>query len=222
MRPITVSNDFLQPPSFYLSKYHGLSAHEIANIQGQGDAVLSPPRSSPRKISIDPSIVAQWDNLMKRYKFKDAATMERMSKTESKSLRKCGSLVRVIFMMKLYQRLCNESGAKMNEICGEQMHEYLTRGFKEYSLIQLMNDCNHLTQYHEFGALKTMNDIQKRNKLETGMRGYFGHCDVMNCKIIQRILMRQDNNDNKEKMTCVEVERDIVDKYHRVFFHPLN
>merc|ERR1712130_757965 len=210
MRPITVSNDFLQPPSFYLSKYHGLSAHEIANIQGQGDAVLSPPRSSPRKISIDPSIVAQWDNLMKRYKFKDAATMERMSKTESKSLRKCGSLVRVIFMMKLYQRLCNESGDQMNEMSGELMHEYLTRGFKEYSLIQLINDCNHLIQYYGFGSVKEIKDVEKRNQMAAQMRSYFGYQDVMTCRIVQRILARQDNNDNKEKMSDIEVERDIV------------
>merc|ERR1712228_623422 len=207
MRPITVSMDFLQPPSFYLSKDYGLSVHQISNLQIQNDAVQqSSTTATPKtqRISIDASIINQWTNLMKRYKFKNQATMERISKTECKSLNRCGSLVRVIFMMKLYQRLCNESGSRMNEQCGELMHEYLTRGFKEYSLIQLMND------------------IQKRNKLETGMRSYFGHCDVMNCKIIQRILARQDNDDNKGKMTCVEVEQDIVDKYHRVFYHPLN
>ena len=126
--------------------------------------------------------------------------------------------------MNLYQRLCNESGERMNEICGELMHEYLTKGFREYSLIQLINDCNHLTQYHKFGgdALKAMTDFAKRNELANEMGSYFGHCDVMQCKIIQRICARQDNDDNKAQMSDIDVERDIVDKYHRVFFHPFN
>merc|ERR1712154_91805 len=146
-----------------------------------------------------------------------------MGKKECKSLNRCGSLVRVIFMMKLYQRLCNESGAKMNEVSGELIDLYLKR-FKEYSLIQLINDCNHLMQYHQFGgdSICKIIDKNERNKIQNTMTGYFGHCDVMHCKIIQRILQRQDNDDNKDKLNDIDVERDIVDKYHRVFFHPLN
>merc|ERR1719461_838943 len=84
---------------------------------------------------------------------------------ECSELTRCGSFVRVIFMMKLYQRVCNESGDKMNEQAGELMHEYLNRGFKEYSLIQLINDCNHLMQYHQFGGehLKNMVDVAQRS-----------------------------------------------------------
>merc|ERR1712228_963446 len=212
MRPITVSMDFLQPPSFYLSKDYGLSVHQISNLQIQNDAVQqSSTTATPKtqRISIDASIINQWTNLMKRYKFKNQATMERISKMECKSLNRCGSLVRVIFMMKLYNRLCNESGAAMNEKSGELMHEYLSRGFKEYSLIQLINDCNHLMQYHQFGGehLKNMVDESRQILMRSQMREYFGHCDVMNCKIIQRILARQEmNEENKDKMTDIEVE----------------
>ena len=230
MRPITVSTDFLQPPSYYLSTCYGLSASQIQNLQIQQQAQSEVARqlelnkkqktSSP-SIYIDPSIVRQWTNLMKRYKFGNA---KQMANEEPRPLNRSGALVRVIFMMKLYQRVCNESGSAMNEQAGLLMHEYLSRGFKEYSLIQLINDCNHLMQYHKFGGehLKNMSEQQRTLKVNQ-MREYFGHCDVFKCRIIQRILTRQDmNEERKKKLTDIEVEMDIVDKYHRVFFHPLN
>eukprot|EP00483_Globobulimina_turgida_P008409 UN08426 len=147
--------------------------------------------------------------------------MNKICNMECKSLNRCGSLVRVIFMMKLYHRLCNESGQIMNATCGQLMNGYLSRGFKEYSLIQLINDCNHLMQCHSFGgdSLKSVVDEKKRGELLNEIRAYFGFCDVMKCRIIERILARQDNNDNKDVKDEIDVERDIVDKYHRVFFH---
>lgn len=240
MRPIIMTDDFLQPPSFYLATYYGLNAAQIENLQIQQRAQSEVEKeltrrrqtqqSAPREISLDASIVGQWTQLLKKYKFKDMQTMERVrDEMECKALNRCGSLVRVIFMMKLYQRLCNESGSDMNDKSGYLMHAYLSRGFKEYSLTQLINDCNHITQYHKFGgdALKSMLDMTERNKMENAMRSYFGHCDVMHCKIIQRICGRQDesNQENKgdaKQVSDIEVEQDIVDKYHRVFFHPLN
>eukprot|EP01084_Bolivina_argentea_P108192 193346_1 len=222
MRPITLNDNFLQPPSHFLSKYYGMNSTQIANMQIQNEVSKQLKNNPPPKIHIDASIIGQWTNLLKRYKFKDKETMSKLCSMECKSLQRCGSLVRVIFMMKLYHRLCNESGKAMNDQCAQLMHEYLSRGFKEYSLIQLINDCNHLTQYHSFGGdtLKSIIDEKERNKILTEIRAYFGFCDVMNCRIIQRILARQDNNDNKDVKNEIEVERDIVDKYHRVFFHP--
>merc|ERR1712154_267586 len=92
--------------------------------------------------------------------------------------------------------------------------------FKEYSLIQLINDCNHLIQYHKFGGdnLKNMRDEGARSLMRNQMREYFGHQDVFTCRVIKRIWARQDMDEEaKAKMTAIEVETDIVDKYHRMF-----
>ena len=233
MREITLTDDFLQPPSFYLSTYYGLDAVQINNLQNNQRSQKEVQRALAKKpkkqlINIDARIIGQWTNLMGKYRFKNREHMDRLrDEMEFKSLNHCGSLVRVIFMMKLYQRLCNESGSLMNDKCGELMHQYLSeRGFKEYSLTQLINDCNHLTQYHKFGGdhLKSMLDINERTKMENLLRSYFGHCDVMNCNIIQRIMFKDETQKKDEQSGNTEInsERDIVDKYHRVFFHPLN
>eukprot|EP01083_Nonionella_stella_P012524 35531_1 len=221
MRPIIISDSFLQPPSYLLWKEYNLNTSQIERLLNTGNAVTK----GASAIYIDPTIIAQWRQLMKKYKFKDVASMDALcSNSECKSLNRCGSLIRVIFMMKLYHRLCNELGQQMNAQSAELMFEYLSRGFQEYSLIQLINDCNHLTQYHQLGGdqIKCISDHKKRDKLVNEMVSYFGFCDVMHCRIIQRILQRQDNNDNKDKKSDIDVERDIVDKYHRVFYHPLN
>ena len=108
------------------------------------------------------------------------------------------------------------------------MNEYLSdRGFREYSLTQLINDCNHLTQYHKFGGdhLKTMLDINERNKMENMMRSYFGYVDVMTCNVIKRIMNKEENknkDESNQQQTEIDVLRDILDKYHRMFYHPLN
>ena len=102
MRPITVSKDFLQPPSFYLTKDYGLTSQAISNLQMQNEAVAQSSTATPKtqRICIDASIVGQWTTLMQRYSFKDQATMDRICKEECKLLHRCGSLVRVIFMVR--------------------------------------------------------------------------------------------------------------------------
>ena len=234
MRPINMTDDFLQPPSFYLTTYYGLNAKQINNLQLQVQAQNEVARQlakRPKKragISVDRSIIQQWENLMIKYKFKDEKTMAKLCEVESKSLNHCGSLVRVIFMMKLYDRICNESGSEMNNKCGEIMYEYLSeRGFREYSLTQFINDCNHLTQFYKFGGeqLKLILDINERNRIQNMMRSYFGERDVMTDNVIKRIMAKDDNknkDDAKAQTSESDVYRDIFDKYHRIFYHPLN